>query len=119
MAARPAMPPTAAPAMTPPETGSFPLLLDTSIDVGAIVDVWVEEVVVAVAREAKEATSTAKVLARGLADDNEEKVSFINFWLTLAIGLSCVATHTFVWPVGDQHQQSFLGIDTAKHLPVL
>lgn len=112
--ARPAMPPTTAPAITPPDTASdFNLSLgdgielvsgsgvaeaDTEEDVVADSDDVDEEDVASALRES-ELKSNVRAVAEGSAEESEEKVSFIRLSGTFASGLSCSAWHTLIWPV--------------------
>lgn len=73
--ARPATPPTTPPAIVPGATDivlSLLLLVEVGVVVAEVVVIEDVELIVAVARAANEATSTEKVLAEGLAEDNEE-----------------------------------------------
>ena len=113
--ARPAMPPTTAPAITPVRTESdFSFSLADGVGVVAGSDVVdaipeeeVEEVVavesedvdeddVTSALRDSELKSNVRAVAEGSAEESEEKVSFIRLSETLARGLSCNAWQTLI-----------------------
>jgi hypothetical protein len=117
MMASPAMPPTTAPAITPPDTesGAVSSLGDgVGVVSGSVVaDAFSEEVDdedvagdsedvdeedVASALRESELKSNVRAVAEGSADDSEEKVSFIRLSETFASGLSCKAWQTLIWP---------------------
>ena len=113
--ARPAMPPTTAPAITPVRTESdFSLSLGDGVEVvsgsvvaDAVSEEEVDEVVavesidvdeddVASALRESELKSNVRAVAEGSAEESEEKVSFIRLSETLARGLSCNAWQTLI-----------------------
>lgn len=111
MMARPAMPPTTAPAITPLCTDSdfnsslgavsgsvvADAVSEEEDDEDAVADSEDVDVVdVASALRESELKSNVRAVAEGSAEDSEEKVSFSRLSETFARGLSCKAWQTLI-----------------------